>query len=276
MEMNTYQHIVSRLRDAGCVFAEDEARMLISAAKESVDLAGMVEQRALGYPLEHVIGWMAFYGLRIEVDPGVFIPRPRTEFLVRRAAEMAKSGSIVVDLCCGSGALGAALAATIEGIELYAVDIDPAAVQCARRNITAAGGEVFEGDLFEPLPARLRNKVDILLANVPYVPTGAIELLPSEARIHEARLALDGGVDGLDVQRRVALEAPQWLAPGGHLLVEVSERQAPQAVEIFACSGLIPTVSRLDDLDATVIIGTRPGLTRNVCSGSVWEKDSLG
>lgn len=261
MEINTYQQIVSRLREAGCVFAEDEARMLISAAKEPVDLAQLVKQRALGYPLEHVIGWMVFYGLRIEVDPGVFIPRPRTEFLVRRAAEMAKPGSIVVDLCCGSGALGAALAATIEGIELYAVDIDPAAVQCTRRNITAAGGVVFEGDLFEPLPARLRNKVDILLANVPYVPTSAIELLPSEARIHEARLALDGGVDGLDVQRRVALEAAQWLTPGGHLLVEVSERQAPQAVEIFARSGLIPTVSRLDDLDATVIIGTRLGLT---------------
>lgn len=261
MGINPYYHIVNRLREAGCVFAEDEARMLISAAKEPVNLAQMVEQRVLGYPLEHVIGWMAFYGLRIEVDPGVFIPRARTEFLVRRAAEMAESGSIVVDLCCGSGALGAALAATIEGIELYAVDIDPAAVQCASRNIAAVGGEVFEGDLFEPLPARLRNKVDVLLANVPYVPTGAIERLPSEARIHEARLALDGGVDGLDVQRRVALEAPQWLAPGGHLLVEVSERQAPQAVEIFARSGLIPTVSRLDDLDATVIIGTRPELT---------------
>lgn len=258
MEFNSYYHIVSRLRDAGCVFAEDEARMLISVAKGPVDLAEMVEQRALGYPLEHVIGWMAFYGLRIEVDPGVFVPRPRTEFLVRRAAEIAKSGSIVVDLCCGSGALGAALAATIEGIELYAVDIDPAAVKCARRNITATGGQVFEGDLFEPLPTRLLNRVDILLANVPYVPTAAIERLPSEARIHEARLALDGGVDGLDVKRRVALEAIQWLAPGGHLLVEISERQAPQAVEIFARSGLIPTVSRFDDLDATVIIGTRP------------------
>lgn len=261
MENINYHHLVTILRAAGCVFAEDEAQMLISVAKTPVELAEMAEQRALGYPLEHVIGWMEFYGIRIEVDPGVFIPRHRTEFLVRRATEIAKSGAIVVDLCCGTGALGAALADEVEGIELYAVDIDPAAVQCARRNITAAGGQVFEGDIFEPLPETLHSRIDILLANVPYVPTGAIELLPSEARIHEARLALDGGEDGLDVLRRVALEVLLWLAPGGHLFVEVSERQAPQAAEIIARSGLIPTVSRYDELDATVIVGTRFDLT---------------
>jgi release factor glutamine methyltransferase len=164
----------------------------------------------------------------------------------------------VVDLCCGSGALGAALAATLERIELYSVDIDPAAVQCAHRNVTAVGGHVYEGDLYEPLPATLRGRVDVLVANAPYVPTESIKLLPPEARIYEARVALDGGADGLDVQRRVAAAAPLWLAPGGHLLVETSERQAPQTVEIFARNGLTPQVVSSDELDATVVIGTRP------------------
>ncbi|MGZ4160992.1 MAG: putative protein N(5)-glutamine methyltransferase, partial [Neobacillus sp.] len=100
----------------------------------------------------------------------------------------------------------------------------------------------------------------ILVANAPYVPTAAIGLLPHEARIHEALVALDGGADGLDVQRRVAAAAPLWLAPGGHLLVETSERQSAQTIEIFACNGLIPQAVNSDELDATVVIGTRPAL----------------
>ncbi|MGG0276080.1 putative protein N(5)-glutamine methyltransferase [Bacillus rhizoplanae] len=250
--------IVTRLRSAGCVFAEDEARLLISAARTLDDLTAMVDRRVAGLPLEHVIGWAEFCGLRIVVDPGVFVPRNRTEFLVRQAAALTRKGAVLVDLCCGSGALGAALAATQERIELHASDIDPAAVQCALHNVTATGGHVYEGDLYEPLPATLRGRVDVLVANVPYVPTEAIKLLPSEARIHEARVALDGGADGLDVQRRVAAAAPDWLAPGGHLLVETSERQAKQTVEIFARNGLIPQVACSNELDATVVIGTRP------------------
>jgi release factor glutamine methyltransferase len=269
--------IVTRLRAAGCVFAEDEARLLISAARTPADLAAMVDRRAAGLPLEHVLGWAEFCGLRIAVDPGVFVPRRRTEFLVRQAAALAaqaagpagqaagpagQAGSrpptLVVDLCCGSGAVGAALAAALGRIELHAADIDPAAVRCARRNI-AAGGQVYEGDLYEPLPATLRGRVDVLVANVPYVPTGEVGLLPPEARMHEARVALDGGVDGLEVLRRVTAAAPLWLAPGGCLLVETSERQAPRAREAFARDGLIARVASSSELNATVVIGTRPG-----------------
>lgn len=252
-----YTIIINRLQAAGCVFAEDEAQLLISAAKTPAELAAMVDRRVTGLPLEHVIGWTEFCGLRIAVAPGVFVPRNRTEFLVRRAAALTRPGDVVVDLCCGSGALGAVLAAMQERIELYASDIDPAAVRCASRNVTAAGGRVYEGDLYEPLPAVLRGRVDVLVANAPYVPTEAIRLLPSEARIHEARVALDGGTDGLDIQRRVAAEASLWLAPGGHLLVETSEQQAPHTVEIFTCNGLIPQVARSKELDATVVIGAK-------------------
>ena len=214
--------IVTRLRAAGCVFAEEEARLLLFAAQTTDNLNDMVERRAEGMPLEHVIGWVEFCGLRIAVGPGVFVPRYRTEFLIEQAVALAKPGAVVVDLCCGSGALGVALCAQRDRIELHAADIDPAAVQCALRNVAAFGGSVYEGDLFEPLPATLRSRVDVLMANVPYVPTEAIDTLPFEARMHEPRVALNGGADGLDMQRRVAAEALHWLSPGGHLLVETS------------------------------------------------------
>jgi release factor glutamine methyltransferase len=247
--------IVTRLRAAGCVFAEDEARLLMSAARTPADLDTMVDRRAAGLPLEHVLGWAEFCDLRIAVDPGVFVPRRRTELLVRQAAALARPRAVVVDLCCGSGAVGAALIAALDRVELHAADIDPAAVRCARRNVAAAGGQVYEGDLYQPLPPALRGRVDVLVVNAPYVPTDAIELMPPEAREHEPRVALDGGMDGLDVQRRVAAGAPLWLAPGGHLLIETSKRQAPQTVETFTRNGLIPRVTSSDELDATVVIG---------------------
>jgi release factor glutamine methyltransferase len=258
--------VVARLRAAGCVFAEDEARLLISAALTPDDLTAMVDRRVAGLPLEHVLGWAEFCGLRIAVDPGVFVPRRRTEFLVEQAVALVRPAAgappVVVDLCCGSGAVGAAIAAALGRTELHAADIDPAAVACARRNLAAAGGQVYEGDLYQPLPATLRGRVDILAANVPYVPTEEVGLLPPEARTHEPLLALDGGADGLHVLRRVAAAAPRWLAPGGHLLTETSERQAPGAVEAVAASGLTPRVASSDERNATVIIGTRATLAR--------------
>jgi release factor glutamine methyltransferase len=247
--------IVTRLRAAGCVFAEDEAKLLISAAPTAADLAAMVDQRIAGLPLEHVLGWAEFSGLRIAVDPGVFVPRRRTEYLVRQATALAGPGAVVVDLCCGSGAVGAALVANLTGIELYAVDIDPAAVHCARRNLPSA--QVYEGDLYEPLSAGLRGRVGILVANAPYVPTDSIALMPPEARVHEPRVALDGGSDGLDVLRRVVTDAPGWLAPGGHVLVETSELQAPHLIEAIIGAGLLPRTATSADLAATVVIGTR-------------------
>ena len=254
--------VVARLRAAGCVFAEDEARLLIAAARDSAHLDVLVARRAEGLPLEQVVGWADFCGLRIAVDPGVFVPRRRTEFLVGQAValgrQLGKARTVVVDLCCGSGALGAAVAAALAGVELHAVDVDPAAVACARRNVAAFGGRVHQGDLDEPLPADLRRHVDLLLANVPYVPTGEVGLLPAEARLYEPRAALDGGVDGLDVLRRVAAAAPRWLAPGGHLLLETSDRQAAEVVEIVSRAELVARTASSDEQDATVVVGTRP------------------
>ena len=225
-------------------------------------------RRVAGLPLEQVLGWAEFCGQRIAVDPGVFVPRRRTEYLARVAImlgwQAARPGEpvVVLDLCCGTGAVGAAVAAALDHAELHAADVDPAAVRCARRNVAAAGGQVYEGDLYDPLPGTLRGRVDVLTANVPYIPAGEIALLPPEARLHEPRVALDGGADGLDLLRRVAAAAPQWLAPGGSLLSEVSERQAAAARRAVAASGLGTRVTSSRDVDATVIVGTRYGTPR--------------
>jgi release factor glutamine methyltransferase len=247
--------IVGRLRAAGCVFAEDEAGLLVEAAETVGELAELVERRVAGEPLEYVLGWAEFCGLRIAVAPGVFVPRRRTGFLVWQAVELARPRARVVDVCCGSGAVGAALAAALGGVELHAVDVDPVAVRCARRNVAAAGGRVYEGNLYEPLPEALRDRVDVVVANAPYVPTGELGLLPPESRLHEPRVALDGGADGMDVLRRVIQQVPRWLAPGGHLLVETSERQAPLISEAMARAGLAPRVARSEELGATAVIG---------------------
>jgi len=265
--------ITRRLRAAGCVFAEDEAQVLIAAAASATELEGMLVRRIAGLPLEHVVGWAEFCGRRISVDPGVFVPRRRTEFLAREAVALLRLAArkrqevggpesrpaVVVDLCCGSGALGTVIAAAQENVELHAADVESVAVRCARRNVLPAGGSVYQGDLFAPLPDSLRNRVDLLVVNAPYVPTDAIATMPPEARIHEPLVALDGGRDGLDVQRRVIAAAPQWLAPDGHLLIETSSGQCPHTVALMSTSGLIPVVASSPELDATVVIGRNAG-----------------
>ncbi|WP_410611846.1 putative protein N(5)-glutamine methyltransferase [Amycolatopsis sp. lyj-109] len=246
--------VISRLRAAGCVFAEDEADLLVAAATTPAELAALVERRVAGLPLEHLLGWAEFHGLRITVRPGVFVPRHRTGFLVDVAVSLAPPGPVVLDLCCGSGALGAAFAAARPPRELHAADVEPAAVECARLNLPFAA--VYQGDLYDALPSSLLSRVDVLLANVPYVPTDAVSTMPPEARLHEPLVALDGGADGLDLARRVAAGAPDWLAPGGTLLIESSERQAPVLAEILAGAGLSSRVHSCDELGATVVTGT--------------------
>jgi release factor glutamine methyltransferase len=251
--------VALRLRAAGCVFAEDEARLIVAAAESPDALDDLVRRRCAGEPLEHILGWAEFCGIRVAVDPGVFVPRRRSELLVRQASSLVAPGAVVVDVCCGSGAVGAAVADGGGPIELYAVDVDPAAARCAQANIVAFGGRAFAGDLFDPLPASLRGRVDVVVANAPYVPTDELRLMPPEARDHEPRVALDGGQDGLDVQRRVVAGALNWLAPAGWLLVESSRRQATLTVEAFETRGLDATVVVDAEIGGTVVIGSRSG-----------------
>ena len=162
--------------------------------------------------------------------------------------------SVVVDLCCGSGALGLAVRERRPGIDLHAADVDPVAVACARENL---GGNVHQGDLFDALPDELRGRITVLLANVPYVATGHIPLLPAEARDHEPHTALDGGEDGLDVFRAVLGAAGDWLAPGGILLSEITEAQAEAAGAAVRAAGMRADLRHDDDLEALVIRGQK-------------------
>ena len=266
--------LVRRLRAAGCVFAEDEAALLLAAASDPEALEALVARRCAGEPLEQVLGWAAFDGLRVTVRPGVFVPRHRTTLLVRLAVEhldgrgerasdeardrTSRAAPVVVDLCCGTGAVGLAVVTKVPGARLWAADLDPAAVECAAANLTAAGATVLQGDLDTPLPPALAGTVDVLVANVPYVPTSEIVLMPPEARDHEPGLALDGGTDGLDLARRVMTVAPRWLTPGGVVLVETSERQAPVLALQARAAGLEPRVVEDEDLGATAVIAAAP------------------
>jgi release factor glutamine methyltransferase len=268
--------VVARLRAAGCVFAEEEAVILAASADTPAQLDAMVARRASGEPLEQVVGWAEFAGLRVLVDPGVFVPRRRSEYLVEVAVRLADQQGdavprVIVDLCCGTGALGLAVAVELaadadgpastgvrlSGVELHAADLDPAAVACARRNVTPAGGHVYAGDLFSALPDSLRGRIGVLICNAPYVPTSEIAFMPGEARDHEALMALDGGADGLGVLRRVAADAPAWLARGGVLLVETSERQAPAMAAAMDAAGLAARVHNDDEWGATVVVGAQ-------------------
>jgi len=189
--------------------------------------------------------------------------------MVRAALDRAavRPPGLVVDLCCGCGAVGGAVALGLRDagydVALYAADVEPAAVVHARRNLEPLGGVVVEGDLLAPLPRDLRGRVDLLLCNAPYVPTDAIPTMPPEARNHEPTVALDGGGDGLDVLRRVVDAAPGWLAPGGSLFFEVGTGQVSAARELVAAAGLRPTVVTDEDPDAddatggTVVVATR-------------------
>ncbi len=249
--------LVSRLRAAGCVFAEDEARLLAAEAPDAAALEAMVARRVSGVPLEVVVGWAEFCGLRIPVSEGVFVPRRRTEFLARQAISYAAAGDVVIELCCGSGAISAALLAARERLEVYAADIDPVAVACARGHLQSRA-TVFRSDLYAAVPEALQGRVAVVVANAPYVPSEELDLLPREARHYEPAFALEGGSDGLHLLRRVFAEAPRWLAPGGHVLGECSEQQAPLLAEWAESHGLSAQTLTDPELGATVVAGTRP------------------
>ena len=257
LDLDRHRETTVRLRAAGCVFAEEEAQLLMEASPTPVGLERLVARRCAGEPLEVLLGWAAFRGLRVGVNAGVFVPRRRTEPMVDLASDLAPEGAVVVDLCTGSGAVALALSVERPDLELYAADLHPAALQCARTNLIDRA-QVFLSDLFDGLPADLRGRVRVATANVPYVPTGEIDLLPPEARDHEPPSTYDGGDDGLDVVRRLARDARDWLVPGGHVVVEVNRRQVAGARFAIATAGLRPQVA-LEDDEGTVFLTGRLG-----------------
>ncbi|NYI42702.1 putative protein N(5)-glutamine methyltransferase [Demequina lutea] len=249
--------LVARLRAAGCVFAEDEAAALRSAAGHEDELEPMVTRRIAGEPLEVVIGYAEFAGLRIPAAAGVFVPRVRTQFVAKLAAQFAPPSSIVVDLCCGSGAIAAAVAHARPDLSVWAADIDPMAVALASKALARFGAQALVSDMDAALPASLRGRVAVLASCPPYVPTGEVALMPPEARDHEPLAALDGGADGAAMQARVFEAALRLLTPDGVCIVETSDHLSDATLAAAVVAGLTAHVETDDDIDAVVVVARR-------------------
>lgn len=235
------------------MFAEEEAALLLGSALH--DLETLVERRVAGEPLETILGWVLFDGRRLVVRPGVFVPRRRTELLARIAAAQCGPDSVLLELCCGVGPV----AASVDAGEIHLGDLDPIALSCARENVPR--GHAHLSDLYGDLPADLRGRIDVVAANAPYVPTDRMALMPPEAREHEQRMALDGGVDGVDVHRRIAAGAPDWLAPGGVLMIETSPEQAHLTSRAMHEAGFTTEVVTDEEIGGCVVLGRQIGVT---------------
>jgi release factor glutamine methyltransferase len=224
-------HVVQTLAEGGCIAPRAEADALVTASNEGAgSIEELVARRLRGEPLAWITGSVRFCGVRIRVDPGVFVPRPHTQALALRAVSLLPAAGIAVDLCTGTGAVAAVLGSARPRAAVVATDVDPVAVACARRN----GVRALVGDLDEPIPPSLRGNVDVMTAVVPYVPTEELHLLPRDVFANEPRLALDGGPRGTTVLVRAAEAAVRWLRPGGSVLLELGGHQAGEVATTLA------------------------------------------
>jgi release factor glutamine methyltransferase len=222
--------VADRLAAAGCVAADEEADELLAAAPDGATLESWIRRREQGEPLAWITGTLPFCGHPVCVEPGVYVPRLQSEELARRAAALLPNDGLAVDLCTGAGAIAVHLMAEVPTALVVGVDIDFPAVVCARRN----GVPALVGDLGRPLGS---HGFDVVTAVAPYVPTGALHLLPADVQRYEPRLALHGGTDGLDLVRRVVASAARLLRPGGSLLIELGGDQDETLLPTLAAWG---------------------------------------
>jgi release factor glutamine methyltransferase len=226
--------MIAALAEGGFVAPEEEADALLAAVGEGVGTVdGLLARRLEGEPLAWITGSVTFCEVRVRIDPGVFVPRPHTEALARRAVELLPADGVAVDLCTGSGAVAAVLASAHPEATVVGTDSDPVAVACAVRN----GVEAVVGDLDEPLPPSQRGHVDLVTAVVPYVPTDELHLLPRDVLAREPRRALDGGPRGTAELARAAEAAARWLRPGGFVLLELGGDQAAEMTQTLTDLG---------------------------------------
>jgi release factor glutamine methyltransferase len=249
--------VLRALAEGGFVAPDVEADALLLASSEGAgSIDELVGRRLLGEPMAWITGSVRFCGVRVRVDPGVFVPRPHSEALAWRAASQLPDDGFAVDLCTGSGAVAVVLGSAHPRATVVATDVDPAAVACARRN----GIRALEGDLDEPLPPSLRGRVDVMTAVVPYVPTEELHLLPRDVLVHEPRRALDGGARGTTVLVRAAEAAARWVRPGGSVLLELGGDQAGEMATTLADVGFSEIrVHRDGDGRDRAIEAHRPG-----------------
>ncbi len=240
--------VTTRLRAAGFVAADEEALELLACSNgDATFLDSLLERRLHGEPLAWITGFAMFCGLRIEVVPGVYVPRWQTEPLARRAASRLPPRGLAIDVCTGSGAIATYLMNEHPDSRVVATDLDGIAVACATSN----GVEVFEGDLFDPLPSALRGRADVIVGVAPYVPTYSMHLLPRDTFAFETTLSYDGGEDGAEILRRVLAESPRYLRRGGALLLELGGDEAQILRDDFEREGF-GDVTSIHDEDGDV------------------------
>ena len=231
-----------------------------------------LERRAAREPLQYLLGWEEFHGLRLAVTPDVLVPRPETEGLVAWALEALaeRPEPVVADLGTGSGAIACAIAQAAPRAEVLAVELSGGALAVASRNVRALGlatrVRLLAGDLFAPLGS-IPASLDLVVTNPPYLPSAVIASLPPEVSRHEPRAALDGGPDGLAVIRRIVAGAPAVLRPAGLLLMEIGEEQAGPVASLMAAEGFSGIRARRDLHGVERYIGGRWAPTATAFAG---------
>ncbi|MDX6701714.1 MAG: release factor glutamine methyltransferase [Baekduia sp.] len=232
------------LAGAGFVAADEEAGELLARADGDGELLeALLARRLTGEPLAWITGSVLFCGMEVRVDPDVYVPRWQTELLAARAVERLPADGVAIDLCTGTGALAKVLMTERPGARVVACDVDERSVACARAN----GVEAYRGDLFAPLPDRLRGSADVVVGVVPYVPTPELGLLQRDTFTFETALSYDGGADGTAILRRVLADAPRFLRPGGALLLELGGDQADELAGDLARLGYVDVGSLVDE-----------------------------
>ena len=223
----------------------------------------LVTRRAGGEPFPFLTGYIEFYGLHLEVTPGSFVPRPSSELTVDRAVRRAKQmkDPVIVDVCAGAAPIALAVADEVPRADVWALDIDKDGLAQGRKNakkLEIENVHFAPGDMYDPLPTRLKGEVDIITGHVPYVLPGELEDLPSEVREYEPLSTLsDSSEDGLGLMRRAISESMDWLKPGGWLLLEVAEDLGDKLQEMCEEAGLIPKGVASDDDGLSVVSEAR-------------------
>ena len=273
-----------QLRDAGVADAETDAKELYCFMQNMDRTALMlrwqeilqdnqceayfdlVEKRASRVPLQHITGRQEFMGLPFEVNDKVLIPRQDTETMVEDALELMEKGTLrgqeytdglkkggdVLDLCCGSGAIGISIAKMAKGVHVTCSDLSKEALEVAEKNAAHNGCKsvkFIESDMFAAFSGKLgKKKFNLIISNPPYIPPSVIRGLEPEVRDHEPMMALDGGEDGLDFYRIIAQQAPEHLKKGGVLMLEIGFDQKEAVKELLRETEQFEKIVGLTDL----------------------------
>jgi len=227
--------------------------------REKEEADHLIQRRLSGEPLQYIIGHQQFWSVDLQVDPRVLIPRPDTEVLVEQALEILSRidrGAVptVLEIGTGSGAIAIVLASEVKGVFVVATDLSYEALRLARSNAERAGVRdkisFVTGDLFRPLryPEEREQPFDLIVSNPPYVVRSEIGKLEREVKEFEPAVALDGGEDGLDFHRRIVFGSPQYLRPGGWLVLEVGQSQAGEVCGMMERTDSFDSLERIRDL----------------------------